>query len=109
MYTLLTEQELAKQLSVSLASVRRWRINGRGPLFVKVGVSVRYRPEDIEAWLGELPTTDLIRFALQMPSRASWSKLAKALTEAKIEMRILNVKAGQFIRLQFSDRRCNGF
>lgn len=56
MYTLLTEQELAKQLSVSLASVRRWRINGRGPLFVKVGASVRYRPEEVEAWLGELPT-----------------------------------------------------
>jgi excisionase family DNA binding protein len=56
MYTLLTEQELAKQLSVSLASVRRWRINGRGPLFVKVGASVRYGPEDVETWLGELAT-----------------------------------------------------
>lgn len=56
MYTLLTEQELAKRLSVSLASVRRWRINGRGPLFVKVGALVRYRPEDVDAWLGELAT-----------------------------------------------------
>jgi excisionase family DNA binding protein len=54
MYTLLTEQELAKRLNVSLASVRRWRVNGRGPLFVKVGALVRYRPEDVDAWLGGL-------------------------------------------------------
>jgi excisionase family DNA binding protein len=56
MYSLLTEQELAKRLNVSLASIRRWRINGRGPLFLKVGALVRYRPEDVEAWLGELAT-----------------------------------------------------
>jgi excisionase family DNA binding protein len=56
MCSLLTEQQLAKQLNVSLASVRRWRVNGRGPLFVKVGALVRYRPEDVDAWLGELAT-----------------------------------------------------
>jgi excisionase family DNA binding protein len=54
MCSLLTEQELAKRLNVSLASVRRWRMNGRGPVFVKVGALVRYRPEDVEVWLGEL-------------------------------------------------------
>jgi excisionase family DNA binding protein len=65
MYTLLTEQELAKRLNVSLASVRRWRINGRGPLFVKVGALVRYRPEDVDAWLGELATVGSDSFRSQ--------------------------------------------
>ncbi len=45
MYSLLTEQELAKQLNVSLASIRRWRINRRGPLFVKVERRFQERSE----------------------------------------------------------------
>ncbi len=56
MLDLCTEDQVAKQLRVSLASVRRWRLEKRGPLFIKVGVLVRYRPEDIENWLKALPT-----------------------------------------------------
>jgi hypothetical protein len=56
MFNLMTEEQLAKQLSVSVALIRRWRLEKRGPLFVKVGVLVRYRPEDVMAWLGALPT-----------------------------------------------------
>lgn len=69
MYSLLTELELAKRLNVSLASVRRWRINGRGPLFVKVGTLVRYRPEDVEMWLGELASgaSDSFRSQISVP------------------------------------------
>jgi excisionase family DNA binding protein len=56
MYTLLTEEEVAKRLHVSLASIRRWRVERRGPQFIKVGSLVRYRPEDLESWLASLPT-----------------------------------------------------
>jgi hypothetical protein len=56
MPNLLTEEQLAKQLSVSVASLRRWRLLNRGPKFIKVGSLVRYRPDDVERWLGELPT-----------------------------------------------------
>jgi len=56
MLDLCTEDQVAKQLRVSLASVRRWRLEKRGPLFIKVGALVRYRPEDIETWLNALPT-----------------------------------------------------
>lgn len=56
MNTLLTEEDVAMQLHVSVASVRRWRLEKRGPLFIKVGFLVRYRPEDVEAWLAALPT-----------------------------------------------------
>ena len=50
MSNLMTETELAKRLNVSLASVRRWRLERRGPAFVKVGALVRYRPEDLDTW-----------------------------------------------------------
>ena len=56
MNTLLTEEEVAKRLHVSLASIRRWRLERRGPQFIKVGSLVKYRPEDLENWLASLPT-----------------------------------------------------
>ncbi len=56
MSCLLTECDVAERLHVSLASVRRWRLEQRGPQFIKMGSLVRYRPEDIEAWLAALPT-----------------------------------------------------
>ena len=55
MQNFLTEKEVAKQISVSLASLRRWRLEHRGPPFVKVGALVRYRPEDLEQWMQTLP------------------------------------------------------
>jgi hypothetical protein len=56
MDTLLTEEDVAKQLHVSVASLRRWRLERRGPQFIKVGALVRYRPEELEAWLAAQPT-----------------------------------------------------
>jgi predicted DNA-binding transcriptional regulator AlpA len=56
MFTLLTEEEVARQLHVSVASLRRWRLERRGPQFIKVGSLVRYRPDEIEVWLAALPT-----------------------------------------------------
>jgi hypothetical protein len=55
MLNLLTEIDVAERLQVSLASVRRWRLAKRGPIFVKVGALVRYRPEDLESWIVALP------------------------------------------------------
>ena len=56
MLDLLTEHDVSKQLHVSLASLRRWRLLRRGPQFIKVGALVRYRPEDVEEWLAGQPT-----------------------------------------------------
>ena len=56
MQNFLTEKEVARQLCVSLASLRRWRLEKRGPRFVKLGALVRYRPEDLERWMDSLPT-----------------------------------------------------
>jgi hypothetical protein len=56
MLNLLTEQQLAERLHVSLAALRRWRLEGRGPRFIKVSALVRYRPEEVEDWLASQPT-----------------------------------------------------
>ena len=55
MQIFLTEKDVAKQIKVSLASIRRWRLAQRGPRFIKVGALVRYRAEDLEQWLQTLP------------------------------------------------------
>jgi hypothetical protein len=61
MLKLMTEDEVSKALNVSVASLRRWRLEKRGPLFVKMGSLVRYRPEDLESWLADLPTGGDVR------------------------------------------------
>jgi len=43
-------------LSVSVATVRRWRLLRQGPRFLKVSASVRYRPEDVDGWLDSRPS-----------------------------------------------------
>ena len=56
MQSFLNEQEVSKRLNVSVATLRRWRLEKRGPVFVKVGSLVRYRPEDLDTWVTALPT-----------------------------------------------------
>jgi len=53
--TLLTETDVSRQLRVSLAALRKWRVMKRGPQFVKIGPLVRYRQTDLDAWLTSLP------------------------------------------------------
>jgi len=53
--SLMTENEVAKYLKVSVASIRRWRLVQRGPKFFKFGSLVRYRREDVERWISACP------------------------------------------------------
>lgn len=46
-----SEGELARQLGVSRAGLRKWRGQGRGPQFVRLGKCIRYLAADVEAWL----------------------------------------------------------
>ncbi len=48
---LLTEVEAAELLALSAKTLRRWRWAGQGPEFVKLGGAVRYRAEDIAAFI----------------------------------------------------------
>lgn len=45
------EKQLAELLGVSPAAIRRWRLERRGPSFVRVEGAVRYRLNDVEAYL----------------------------------------------------------
>jgi predicted DNA-binding transcriptional regulator AlpA len=52
---LLTDTEVAEILRLSPACLRRWRLTGTGPRFVKVGNLVRYRAEDLNLWIRSRP------------------------------------------------------
>ena len=51
MTRLLTEQDAAALLKMSVKSLQGWRYRGAGPRFVKAGRSVRYRPEDLQTFV----------------------------------------------------------
>lgn len=53
--TLLTTRDAAAYLSLSPKSLERYRCEGTGPQYIKLGTgrraSVRYRKADLEAWV----------------------------------------------------------
>ena len=46
----LTEVEVAQRTHISLATLRRWRLENRGPIFRKFGSLVRYAEEELARW-----------------------------------------------------------
>jgi excisionase family DNA binding protein len=48
---LLTPEKVAAYLQIPRQTLYAWRTRGRGPRSLKVGRHVRYRREDVEAWL----------------------------------------------------------
>jgi excisionase family DNA binding protein len=50
---LLTTDEVAEWLQMSPDTVRQWRADRTGPRGYRIGRHVRYRREDVEAWLEE--------------------------------------------------------
>lgn len=56
--SLLTEHDVARITSLSVASVRRWRLLRQGPKYLKIGAAVRYKPQDLSVWLESRPTGD---------------------------------------------------
>jgi excisionase family DNA binding protein len=51
MQPLLTQDECAEYLKLSVRTVERLRVSGAGPKFLRIRHSVRYRPADVEEWL----------------------------------------------------------
>lgn len=47
---LLTERGLAARWHMSVRSLQRWRSNGTGPAWMRIGGCVRYRLEDVLAF-----------------------------------------------------------
>ena len=50
---LLTPEQVAELLHVEASLLRRWRYERRGPMSFKIGKYVRYRLEDVLAWLDD--------------------------------------------------------
>jgi len=53
---LLDERDVALWIRVSVATLRYWRGEGKGPRYRKVGQLVRYAPSDVTEWLKSRPT-----------------------------------------------------
>jgi predicted DNA-binding transcriptional regulator AlpA len=52
----LTDHDVSRITKLSLATVRRWRRQKKGPPYIKIGAAVRYKPESLSAWLQSRPT-----------------------------------------------------
>jgi predicted DNA-binding transcriptional regulator AlpA len=46
----LTETEVSQRTRISLATLRRWRLENRGPKYYKFGSLVRYGEEELTHW-----------------------------------------------------------
>jgi predicted DNA-binding transcriptional regulator AlpA len=53
---LLDERDVARWIRVSVATLRYWRGEGKGPRYRKVGQLVRYAPSDVHDWLNSRPS-----------------------------------------------------
>jgi predicted DNA-binding transcriptional regulator AlpA len=49
----ISESELARRANVSIAVLRKWRRESKGPRHLKLGRLVRYLARDVDAWLEE--------------------------------------------------------
>ena len=52
----LTEIDVSERTRVSVATLRRWRLENKGPRFHKFGSLVRYAEEDLTSWQDAQPT-----------------------------------------------------
>jgi excisionase family DNA binding protein len=51
MTTLLHAEDVAELLSIPVATLADWRASGKGPPYLRVGQHVRFRAEDVDAWI----------------------------------------------------------
>jgi len=49
--TLISPATLAEALGTTERTLSEWRIRGTGPAYLRVGRTVRYRPERVDEWL----------------------------------------------------------
>ena len=51
MQKLLTEEQVAHQLSITTNTLRKWRWLGKGPTFIKIGAAVRYEADTLATFI----------------------------------------------------------
>jgi len=68
--------ELARFLSVPVATIYRWNHLGTGPTPIHIGRHVRYRPTDVEVWVA---TQEVCRTPDVPKSRIGHNSIGKGL------------------------------
>jgi len=48
---IMTTREAANYLGLAISTLNKWRCFGDGPKFLKLGRAIRYRQEDLDAFL----------------------------------------------------------
>lgn len=51
MTKLLSINDVSDYLDIPVGTLYQWRTRGYGPAGRRIGKHVRYRPEDVEAWI----------------------------------------------------------
>lgn len=51
---LITTKQAAAYLAVAVHTLDKFRIEGRGPKYLRLGRMIRYRASDIDRWLNEI-------------------------------------------------------
>ncbi|OBY30498.1 helix-turn-helix transcriptional regulator [Mycolicibacter kumamotonensis] len=54
---LLTTKDLAEETGQASQTLIEWRRLGKGPKFLRMGRSIRYRESDVLAWLSDITDT----------------------------------------------------
>jgi len=69
MEKLLSTTEAARLLGVPPSRLARWRREGRGPAWVRVGRHPRYNPEDFRSWVAAqtVGTPRPVDFGVSLP------------------------------------------
>lgn len=49
--SIMTVTQAADYLGLAVSTLNKWRCHGGGPVFIKMGRAVRYRVEDLEAFI----------------------------------------------------------
>ena len=47
---MLTERRLAERWAVSQRTLQRWRLEGYGPVWIRIGGSIRYALSEVQAY-----------------------------------------------------------
>ncbi len=60
MSTMLTERKVAERLGVSRPTLRRWRSDGTGPTWFRIGRRVMYPHAALETWIAARERAPLV-------------------------------------------------
>lgn len=49
----LNTKQLAQRLGLHFHTLEKWRVEGKGPPFIRIGRTIKYRWWEVEKWMNE--------------------------------------------------------